>query len=205
MTEKKKKVVKKILLDTREELDIIIPAKATLHPNTSLDTKVPLTLNLSWLPKHIKVLVLGKDGTWSCQGNANTPFRVNRKGGNTECMSVNAKDCLVAHPRSCEKLRANPPRKLKPLSCGKEHMKVWGMTGYQGAGHWCNTFRNVRLDQAQTVLVNTRTHKTLATGAMKGSRFAVKKVYPEFVPLLSKVRQSLSQNLGLTPPRKPPV
>lgn len=204
---KQKTVVKrnKIVLDTRQELDMTIPAKVVLHPHTFLDTVVPLRLNLSWLPKHVKVFVLGKDGTWTCQGNANTPFRINRQSGNTECMSMNAKDCLGSHPRSCEQLKASPPRKLKPLSCGKNHMKVWGMTGYQGAGHWCNTFRNVYLDNARVVLVNTRTHKTLATGVMKGSKFAIKKVYPEFIPLLTRVRHALSKNPTLTPHRKPPV
>lgn len=84
-------------------------------------------------------------------------------------------------------------------------MKVWGMTGYEGAGHWCNTFRNIYLDNAKAVLVNTRTHKTLATGAMRGSDFNVKKMYPEMVPLLSKMIKFLTQNPGLTPKRKEPV
>lgn len=202
MTTKKQN---KILLQTREELDFTIPHKVVLHPDTYLKMDIPLRLNLSWLPKNVKLYVLGKDGKWTCQGNANTPFRVNRQNGNTECMSMNAKDCLVAHPRSCEKLRASPPKKLKPLSCGKEHMKVWGMTGYQGAGHWCNTFRNVYLDNANVVLVNVRTHKTLATGSMKGSHFTVKKVYPDFIPLLTRIKRALSQNPTLIPKRKEPV
>ena len=56
---KKKTVVNKIGLETREELDMIIPAKVALHPHTFLDTVVPLILNLSSLPKHVKVFVLG--------------------------------------------------------------------------------------------------------------------------------------------------
>lgn len=73
---------KKILLDTREELDITIPAKVALHPHTFLETKVPLTLNLSWLPKHIKVLVLGKDGTWSCQNDLVARYSFHLKNRN---------------------------------------------------------------------------------------------------------------------------
>lgn len=186
----------KILLQTREEVDLMVPAQAG---------GLPTKWNLSWFPRHIRLYVLGRDGNWTCEGNANTPFRVNRYSGNTECMSVNAKDCLVAHPRSCESIRASPPRRLKPLSCGKNHMKVWGMTGYEGAGHWCNTFRNVYLDNARAVLVNTRTHKTLATGGMRGSRFHVKKVYPAFVPLLRRMRRAMSHDPQLVPRRKDPV
>lgn len=192
------KTEKKVLLQIRRELDVLFPPKVT-------GALLPMRWNLSWFPGHVRLYALGRDGNWTCQGNANTPYRVNRKSGNTECMSVNAKDCLVAHPRSCQNIRASPPRKLRPLSCGDAHRKVWGMTGYEGAGHWCNTFRNIYLDNARAVLVNTRTHKTLATGAMRGSDFHVKKIYPEMVPLLSRMRKALSQNPGLAPKRKEPV
>lgn len=197
----KKKVIqdKKIMLQTREEIDIILPPK--LHPLINIQLKI----KLSWLPKNVKLYVLGRDGKWTCKGNANTPFRVNRKNGNTECMSVNAKDCLVANPRSCKDLKISPPRRLKPLECGKDHMKIWGMTGYEGAGHWCNTFRNLYLDNAKAVLVNEKTHETIATGAMKGSKFYVKKVYPEFDPLFNKVHRAMSQNPHLLDQRKDPV
>ena len=192
----------RILLQTRKELDVLIPRRC---PGTDGLVELPLRWNLSWFPDHVRLYALGRDGQWTCKGNANTPFRVNRATGNTECVSVNAKDCLVAHPRSCEKIRTNLP-KLKPLSCGPHHMKVWGMTGYEGAGHWCNTFRNIYLDGAKAVLVNTRTHKTLATGAMRGSEFTVKKAYPEMVPLLRRMRKDVSQAPeSALPRRKEPV
>lgn len=185
------KTNKKIALQTREDLEINIPAKVVLYPDTYYNTEIPLKLNLSWLPKHVKVYALGRDGKWTCQGNANTPFRINKQG-DTECFSVNGKDCLVAHPRSCEKLKASPPRHLKPLACGKEHMKTYGITGYEGSGHWCNTFRNIYLTNARAVLVNEKTHKTLATGRMSGMKMIVKNVYKEFLPLLAKVRRAIS-------------
>ena len=101
------------LLQTRKEVDVVIPHQT------------PSRWNLSLFPNHVRLYALGRNGQWTCKGNANTPYRVNRSTGNTECMSVNSKDCLIAHPRSCQKIRESPPPKLKPLSCGSQHMKVW--------------------------------------------------------------------------------
>jgi hypothetical protein len=39
--------------------------------------------------------------------------------------------------KQCRAYAASPPRGSGVLSCGRQHAKYWGGTGYDEDGHWC--------------------------------------------------------------------
>jgi hypothetical protein len=54
-------------------------------------------------------------------------------GGNPQCASYNAHDCLWGQDMSQIDFS-----RVNPLSCGKNHLAEWGVTGYETPNHWCN-------------------------------------------------------------------
>ncbi len=52
--------------------------------------------------------------------------------GDFSCYSENAWDCKRGEP-------SPNPDLVRPLSCGRDALAKWKVTGYDTAGHWCNT------------------------------------------------------------------
>jgi len=82
---------------------------------------------------------------WQCLPEIKTPLS-RTSSGDVQCMSLNQRDCMwVGNQTECQQLieqydkdHNNPNAKLiKPLVCGQEHQKVWGITGYDNPNHWC--------------------------------------------------------------------
>ena len=78
---------------------------------------------------------------WQCVDawDITVPVSLNDQG-DVQCLSTNAKDCIVRpNQAQCKDLLANPPREsITPLVCGSTHAKIWGGTGYDDAAHWCS-------------------------------------------------------------------
>lgn len=174
-----------------QDSTIEIPDKVRLHPNSFFQSELPLSISMSLFPSNINLYVKKKSGVWTCRGSVNSPMRMS-SSGNPECMSHNAKDCIVTHPRACNLLLKNPPPKMRPLECGENHMRHYGITGYEHGTHWCSTTRNMFLNGANAVIVDEKKKKELAVGKMTGTKLKVSLVYKDFLPLLKKIRRGLS-------------
>lgn len=59
-----------------------------------------------------------------------TPF------GNVQCASKNGRDCLWGVTDSRKLPSEN---QMQPLMCGQIHKNLYGITGYDTRGHWCQT------------------------------------------------------------------
>ena len=64
------------------------------------------------------------------------------KNGDVQCLSKNGKDCVWGDlgNKLCKKIQhcSKTRKRMKKLTCGKEHAKIWGHTGYNfPTGHWC--------------------------------------------------------------------
>ena len=79
---------------------------------------------------------------WKCDdwnGRNFTPMRRNADG-DIECMSPNGRDCIWRGTKeACDAITAAPPAVVQPLTCGKDHQRKWGVTGYDQPTHWCAT------------------------------------------------------------------
>jgi hypothetical protein len=58
--------------------------------------------------------------------------------GNAECGSENGRDCIVADKATLQKYKIEKPKWVNALMCGDHHMSVYGSTGYESPGSWCN-------------------------------------------------------------------
>lgn len=75
---------------------------------------------------------------WSCIGNMTAPIRRN-VNGDVECMASDSKNCArQTDMLACNKVAETPISPLNPLACGEMHKKIYGVTGYDTPGHWCN-------------------------------------------------------------------
>jgi len=132
---------------------------------------------LGKLSKHYRVALTKDLMEWTCEGRLNSPARLNAQG-DTQCFSLNNKDCITTHHQACELLKNNPPPNLHPLVCGSMHMKKWGVTGYEEPGHWCRTTRNMLLSGKTGKLLDLsdpKHPKVLAWGVMDGPVFHMKR------------------------------
>jgi len=58
--------------------------------------------------------------------------------GDVQCMSTDATNCVGASSLAdCNNKLNLAPRNIKPLACGTTHKSIYGITGYENAGHWC--------------------------------------------------------------------
>lgn len=64
------------------------------------------------------------------------PVRRNANG-NMECLSLNGKDCLYIKAENCAEFQRENRQKIKPLECGQNHWRFYGVTGYEDGDHWC--------------------------------------------------------------------
>lgn len=55
------------------------------------------------------------------------------EGGNPACASYDGTNCLWG-----QKMSDIDFAKVKPLICGAAHRKLYGVTGFEDANHWCN-------------------------------------------------------------------
>jgi hypothetical protein len=79
-----------------------------------------------------------KCNEWRCIKGINVPVRLDNNN-DVECLSTNGKDCLWSD--NCDqKLQEYNNKKytIDPLTCGIDHQKHWGGTGYDTKDHWCN-------------------------------------------------------------------
>ena len=80
---------------------------------------------------------------WMCHDETGltTGIRLNTNG-QLECISKNGRDCSWGElgNRLCQKVKKCKAtrRRIKPLTCGNGHTRVWGHNGYRfAASHWC--------------------------------------------------------------------
>jgi len=101
------------------------------------DIHVPTTLWKCYDGKSIyKPLI--NDRSYSPIPGYSCPMRLHR--GQIECMSNNHRDCLWEG--QCEdKLSSYNTAAIRPLRCGKMHLREWGNTGYDIPDHWCQKIR----------------------------------------------------------------
>lgn len=69
---------------------------------------------------------------WSASGNSNGPIHKN-ECGDVECQSTDGKNCQWG---KCP--NTTPDSNNNPLVCGAMHKALYGITGYDTPGHWCN-------------------------------------------------------------------
>lgn len=123
-----------ILNEEREAVYIANPIRTTNQTYT-------------WMPPNGEVLVdkdpivsqkSGKPTDWKCLPGMPSPIRRN-DGGDIECMSYNAHDCLWGSDANCKNLLTNAnTAAIRPLVCGADHAQKWGGTGYDTPSHWCS-------------------------------------------------------------------
>ena len=99
----------------------------------------PTDLNSDQVGELHKSTMNVKATPWSCVPGIGVPVRMNNSG-DTECMSVNNRDCLWSG--DCYNTLTTPADSVKPLACGEMHKKEWGSTGYEDPGHWCSKVRS---------------------------------------------------------------
>ncbi len=75
-----------------------------------------------------------KPTEWKCVGDNDAPLSKN-SAGDIQCMSADGKNCVSG---KCTDNILSPPSPIKPLVCGDEHKKQWGITGYDKPDHWCS-------------------------------------------------------------------
>lgn len=81
---------------------------------------------------------------WQCLDGIDTPLRrENNLAKDVSCMSVNGKDCLWGGCAEQIKSHSNNPANIQPLTCGAPHQALYGITGYDTQGHWCDVGANL--------------------------------------------------------------
>ncbi len=68
--------------------------------------------------------------SWKCISAISFPVKRNF-WGDIQCMSNDGKNCLY----QCPDLRTSSPD--IPMTCGPDHKRLYGITGYDTKGHWC--------------------------------------------------------------------
>ncbi len=78
---------------------------------------------------------------WTCDVGLSVPLMLD-ENGDVGCLANDGIHCKWSG--SCQnKLQKinfetnSDPRPIKPLFCGAQHKKVWGITGYDSPSHWC--------------------------------------------------------------------
>lgn len=75
---------------------------------------------------------------WRCLPGVRFAVRLNADG-DVEAITRDGK-----HPYGCGTYLDGgtpPPHEIRPLTCGKEHARIWGGPGYDLPGHWCQVAR----------------------------------------------------------------
>jgi hypothetical protein len=72
---------------------------------------------------------------WVCVPGIESPVNLSATG-EVECMSADGRGCI---PGDCQTNLKTPPDPIQPLICGLMHRQIYGRTGYDIPGHWCNT------------------------------------------------------------------
>lgn len=75
---------------------------------------------------------------WQIVPGISCPMRIDPVSGNVQCLSYDARNCQWG-TTDLSQIRIN---EVRPLSCGEDHKRVWGGTGYDSPTHWCNTVKN---------------------------------------------------------------
>jgi hypothetical protein len=79
-------------------------------------------------------------GNFLCRQSTgmSTPIRL-AINGDMECLSKNRKDCIrgVKSNCQCNRLITKYRSKTSQLRCGKNHKKIYRMSGYRKRSHWC--------------------------------------------------------------------
>jgi len=75
---------------------------------------------------------------WQNIPGMSSPMRIDPETGNVQCLSYDGRNCQWNN-NNLSQIRHN---EVKPLTCGEDHKRMWGITGYDTRGHWCNTVNN---------------------------------------------------------------
>lgn len=165
----------------------------SLMGHAPLDKHVMLQMNKLFflLPAQWQLDVRVNDATfemWMCvNDNWNAPIRLNADG-DVECYASDGKGCIVTRKRGCPSLlkmvetvesRTSKDRADKNvLTCGTDHMRKWGVSGYDSPVHWCHRARSAFLQGKTATIICTSTGEVLGKG-----RFVKK--YPQYFKLTS--------------------
>ena len=79
-------------------------------------------------------------GNWQCvsRSKKNPVYKVIRKNryGDTQCATKIPDTCF--YTKSLKKCKQFEPKKGEVLTCGNQHKRRFGFTGYDRPYHWCN-------------------------------------------------------------------
>lgn len=75
--------------------------------------------------------------TWQNVPGIGAPMRIDPETGNVQCLSYDGRQC--ENNSNLSEIRHDD---VIPLTCGEDHEREWGGTGYDTPGHWCNTVHN---------------------------------------------------------------
>lgn len=83
------------------------------------------------------------------QSGQSAPLRVDPISGEVQCLSFDGKNCesdwIAKNGEDYSKIDQS---KLKPLSCGLDHLRSHGNDGYSTPGHWCQNAYNYYAEQS---------------------------------------------------------
>ena len=74
---------------------------------------------------------------WTCIEWGDSYLKLRKNGdGDTECGGLTQNSCTIdaSTQQECENVVPTTT-----LTCGPEHTRIYGYSGYDREGHWCNT------------------------------------------------------------------
>jgi hypothetical protein len=61
--------------------------------------------------------------------------------GDPQCLSLDGRSCWKDSQQTCYDKVESPGKPTTTLTCGAQHKKIWGVTGYEDKSHWCSVVR----------------------------------------------------------------
>ena len=97
-------------------------------------------------------------GNWQCvsRSKKNPVYKVIRKNrhGNTQCATKIPNTCF--YTKSLKKCEQFEPKEDGVLTCGNEHKRRFGFTGYDRPQHWCNLKFNNKGAVSRVVILDKK-------------------------------------------------
>jgi hypothetical protein len=85
----------------------------------------------------INLLPSCKKNKWQIIPGLGAPMRIDSESGEVQCLSYDGRNCTWGNT-DLSQIRIND---VRPLSCGEDHRRKWGGTGYDNPAHWCSTVK----------------------------------------------------------------